>query len=117
LDKPRDLGKRTKQYALAVIKLCATLPRTPAAQIMARQLLRSGTAVGANFREALRSRSKPEYAAKMNVGLMELEESLYWLELLEESNVRNGVEVDDLKSKSSELSAIFVTMIKRSKGL
>ena len=117
MEKPHDLGKRTKQYALAVIKLCATLPRTPAAQIIARQLLRSGTGVGANFREALRSRSKPEYAAKMNVGLMELEESLYWLELLEESNVRNGTDVEYLKAESSELSAIFVTMIKRSRGL
>jgi four helix bundle protein len=115
--KPHDLKKRTKQYALAIIRLCGNLPRTPVAQTIGRQLLRSGTGVGANFREALRSRSKSEYAAQMSVGLMEWEESAYWLELLGEGNIRNGAEVDFLNRETNELSAIFVTMIKRFRGL
>lgn len=117
MDKPHDLKQRAKQYALAIIRLCSGLPRATAAQVIGRQLLRSGTAVGANLREALRSRSKSEYAAKMGIGLMELEESQYWLELLEKSDVRKGPEVDNLMGETNELTAIFVTMIKRSRGL
>jgi len=112
---PRDLKKRTKEFALRVIRLVASLPRSMEAQVIGRQLLRSGTAVGANFREALRSRSKSEYAAKMNIGLMELEESCYWLELLEEAAVVKSPETAALQLEANELSAIFVTMIRKAR--
>jgi len=113
LDKPRDLGRRTKEFALRVIRLVTALQRTPVAAVVGRQLLRSGTAVGANYREALRSRSKSEYAAKMNIGLMELEESSYWLELLDEGRISTGAEVKALHAEANELSAIFVSMIRK----
>lgn len=112
---PRDLGARTKAFALRIIKLVMGLPRNQAAYVIGRQLMRSGTAVGANFREAQRSRSKSEYAAKMNVALMELEESSYWLELLEEADVSKNPEIRALHSEADELSAIFVTMIRKAR--
>lgn len=112
---PRDLKKRTKEFALRIIKLVAGLRRTQVAQVIGRQLLRSGTGVGANFREALRSRSKAEYAAKMNIGLMELEESAYWLELVEEGKISGDPEVRALQQEANELSANFVTMIRKAR--
>jgi four helix bundle protein len=77
------------------------------------QLLRSGTSVGANYRESIRARSRTEYAAKLNIALMELEESLYWLELLEGASVFAAERLVELKTETGELSAIFVTLIKR----
>ena len=111
---PRDLKKRTKQFAFRIIKLYAALPKTTVPQVIGRELLRSGTGVGANFREAQRSRSKAEYAAKLNIGLMELEESAYWLELLDEGMVAPSLkhEISSLQLEAGELSAIFVTFIK-----
>ncbi len=112
----RDLSKRTKEFALRIIKLYAALPRTSEAQVIGRQILRSGTSVGANYREALRARSKPEYATKMSLGLQELEETLYWLELLDEGRISNGAETKSLQAETGELSAIFVTLIKKARG-
>jgi four helix bundle protein len=111
--KPRDLGKRTKDFALRIIRLYASLPKTPVAIVIGRQLLRSGTSVGANYREATRARSKPEYAGKMNLALMELEETSYWLELLDEGNISRHPEVSALRIEADELAAIFVSMIKK----
>ncbi|MGH9351335.1 MAG: four helix bundle protein, partial [Terriglobia bacterium] len=83
----RDLRDRTREFALRIIKLYCALPKRVESQVIGKQILRSGTAVGANYREGLRSRSKSEYAAKLNIGLMEIEETLYWLELLEGSGI------------------------------
>lgn len=116
MEKPRDLVNRTRDFALRVVQLYASLPRTTVAQVLGRQLLRSGTGVGANYREGLRARSKAEYAAKLNIGLMELEETLYWLELLEKSQASNGQAITLLMREANELCAIFVTLIKRAKG-
>ena len=114
-DSPRKgLKVRTRDFALRVIRLHTSLPRTSVAQVIGKQFLRSGTSVGANYREALRARSHSEYAAKLSLSLMELEETLYWLELMEESVLRNG-EVTQLKSEVGQLSAIFVTLIRRFK--
>ncbi len=113
IDKPRDLGKRTKQFALRIIRLYASLPKTTVAMVIGRQLLRSGTSVGANYREATRARSKTEYAAKLNLALMELEETSYWLELLEEGRIADDPEIAALRVEAGELAAIFVTMIKK----
>jgi len=81
--------------------------------VIGRQLLRSGTGVGANYREAARARSKAEYAAKVSIGLMELEETAYWLELLEEGNICTDPEVAALLAEVNELSAILVSKIKK----
>ncbi|MGZ7039352.1 MAG: four helix bundle protein, partial [Thermoanaerobaculia bacterium] len=79
-------------------------------------LLRSGTSPGAHFRESLRARSKSEYVAKLNGGLMELEETLYWLELVEGSNFVPAKKLEPLKQETSELIAIFVSLIKKWRG-
>jgi four helix bundle protein len=101
---------------LRIIRLYGALPKKTESQVIGKQLLRSGTAVGANYREAVRARSKIEYAAKLNLGLMELEETLYWIELLEHSGIVPGSRLAPLESETNELCAIFVTLIKRARG-
>lgn len=113
--KPYDLRDRTRKFALRVIKLYGSLPKRVECQVIGKQILRSGTAVGANYREGLRSRSKLEYAAKLNIGLMEIEETLYWLELLEGSGMVAASRLDAMKTEIGELAAIFVTLIKKAK--
>jgi four helix bundle protein len=112
---PTDLKARTRDFALRIIRLYSKLPKSTEAQTIGKQLLRSGTSVGANYREGLRARSRTEFAAKLSISLMELEETLYWLELLEASVFPNG-EVKLLQSEVGELCAIFVTVIKRAKS-
>lgn len=112
---PVDLKIRTRDFALRIIRLYSSLPKSTEAQVIGKQVLRSGTSVGANYREGLRARSRPEYATKLNIALMELEETLYWLELMEES-VLNNAEVSKLKLEVGELCAILVTLIKRAKS-
>jgi four helix bundle protein len=108
-----DFKDRTREYALRVIRLYSCVSSTPVAQVIGKQLLRSGTSVGANYREGIRARSRLEYAAKLNVSLMELEESLYWLELLEGAKVFPCDKLMPLKIETSELTAILVSLIKR----
>jgi four helix bundle protein len=112
---PVDLKIRTRDFALRVIRLYSSLPKSVEAQVIGKQVLHSGTSVGANYREGLRARSRSEYATKLNISLMELEETLYWLELLEAAVLRN-TEVNSLKAEVGELCAILVTLIKRAKS-
>jgi len=113
---PPDLKDRTRDYALRIIRLYTALPKRSESQVIGKQVLRSGTAVGANYREGLRARSKSEYAAKLNIGLMELEETLYWLELLEQAGVVSTSRLAMLKAETCELTAIFVTLIKMARS-
>lgn len=110
-----DLIERTKQFALRVIRLFVSLPKTGEAQVLGQQLLRSGTSVGANYREAHRARSRAEFAAKCGDSLREIEESAYWLELLEDSGIVPATKLKDLRSEADELTAIFVTIVTKSK--
>ncbi len=96
-DSPPDLKDRTRDYALRIIRLYGALPKRVESQVIGKQMLRSGTAVGANYREGVRARSKIEYAAKLNLVLMELGETLYWLELLEHAEIVPGVRLAPLK--------------------
>jgi four helix bundle protein len=85
-EKPQDLKPRTKAFALRVIRMYSKLPKNDtAAQVLGKQVLRSGTSVGANYREASRSRSKAEFVAKIGDCLKEIDETEYWLELLVDS--------------------------------
>jgi four helix bundle protein len=111
----KDLKDRTKGFALGVIRLFSALPRSPEAQIIGKQLLRSGTSVGANYREAFRSRSKAEFIAKAGDSLKELEETAYWLELLEEGALCPAAKLQPIIKECRELTAIFVTIIKKAK--
>jgi four helix bundle protein len=85
-----DLRQRTKEFALRIIRMFGTLPKSAEAQVLGNQLLRSGTSVGANHREAFRARSKAEFIAKVGDSLREIEESAYWIELLVEAQIVAG---------------------------
>ncbi len=112
-----DLRLRTKAFASTVIRLYCTLPKgQPEAQVVGKQLLRSGTSVAANYREAARARSDAEFIAKAEQCAQEADESLLWLELLhEECGVDSG-RVTPLLREADELIAIFVTMSKKVKA-
>jgi four helix bundle protein len=112
----KDLKDRTREFSLRIIRLCAALPASRASDVIARQLLRSGTSPGAQFREALRARSKAEYVAKMNSGLMELEETLYWLEIIEGGAFTTPEKLESIRAETNDLIAIFVSLIKKWRG-
>jgi four helix bundle protein len=115
LEPKIDLRERTKSFALRVVRMFATLPKTSEAQVLGKQVLRSGTSIGANYREAYRGRSKPEFIAKCGDCLREIEETAYWLELLVEAGIISAEKLAPLRQEIDELAAIFVTIIKRSK--
>ena len=108
-----DLRQRTKQFSLRVIKLFIALPTSAtAAQVIGKQVLRSGTSVGANYREAFRARSDQEFIAKVGDCLKELDETAYWLELLAESGIWPAAKLNELIIETNELLAIFTTISK-----
>jgi four helix bundle protein len=113
-----NLTQRTKQFARRVIRVYCALPKSnTVAQILGKQALRSGTSVGANYREANRSRSKAEFISKIGDVLKEADETLYWLELLLDENLLPPARLEPLTNEANELIAIFTTISKRSKGL
>lgn len=111
----RDLAQRTKAFALRIIKMYSALPKETVAQVLGKQVLRSGTAVGANYREANRARSKAEFIAKMGDCLKEQDETAYWLELLVEAVIVPEPRLLPLSDETGQLIAIFVTIINRAK--
>lgn len=114
--EPPALTQRTKDLALRIIRMYSSLPRSPVAQVLGKQILRSGTSIGANYREANRARSKAEFIAKMGDSLKELDETSYWLELLAESGTVSMAKLQDLADETHQLMAIFITIIKRAKS-
>jgi four helix bundle protein len=112
----QDLRQRTKTFALRIIRLYVALPKTTEAQVIGKQLLRSGTSVGAHYREATRGRSTAEFVSKIEGGLQELEESAYWMELLVESEIVPESRLTDLQQEANELTAILVTCSKNAKS-
>ena len=112
----KDLRTRTKDFALQIIRLYTTLPKTPEAQVLGRQLLRSGTSVGAHYREANRAKSDADFISKLEGALQELDETTYWLELLDEADIVENERVEPLMTEANELIAIFVTIVKKVKS-
>lgn len=110
-----DLPERTKAFALRVVKMFVALPKTDEARVLGKQVLRSGTSVGANYREAYRARSKPEFISKLGDCLKELDESAYWLELLAESEIIPANRLTSLQDECNQLIAIFTSIAKRAK--
>ena len=108
----RDLKSRTKDFALRIIRLYSKLPKSVESQVIGKQVLRSGTSVGAHYREATRARSDAEFISKLGGGHQELEETSYWLELLVESEIVDAERLKDLIQEADELSRIFTTCIK-----
>ena len=114
--KEFDLKSRTKQFALRIIKLFRSLSRSPDAQVIGKQILRSGTSVGAQYREACRSRSNSEFISKMASSLQELDETVYWLELLVEGHFVEAEKLHGLQDEADELIAIFAASIRTAKS-
>ena len=111
-----DILERTKEFALRIIRLFGALPKTTEARVIGRQVLRSGTSVGAQLREGKRSRSDAEMISKTESALQELEETAYWLELLAESEIVDGEKLTGLRNEAEQLTAILVTSVKSSKS-
>ena len=105
------LEARTKEYARRIIRLYSSLPRSGAAQVLGHQLLRSGTSIGANYREAMRSRSKAEFIAKLGDSLKEASESEYWLELFAEESLLPSKRLQPLLEETREITAMLVASI------
>jgi four helix bundle protein len=113
-DKP-DLRERTLAYALRVIRLSSSLTGRGAESVIGHQLLRSGTSVGAHYREAHRSRSSAEFISKLETALQELDETQYWMELLLRAELVAEAKLADLMKETNELIAIFVASVKTAK--
>lgn len=103
---------RTKQLALRVIRMVATLPKDEAADVMGRQILRSATAVGANYRAACRAKSTADMIAKLSIVEEEADETLYWLELFVESGLISESLLSSLMQETNEIVAMVVSSIK-----
>jgi four helix bundle protein len=106
--KQFDLRQRTKSFSLAAMRLCRDLPGTMEARVIANQLLRSATSVGANYRAVQRSRSRAEFVSKMGVVIEEADESLYWLELIRDSHLLQPDAIREAVKEAEELVSIFV---------
>lgn len=107
IESPEDLRQRTRKFASRVIRLYQVLPHTGEAHVIGMQLLRSATSVGANYRAACRGRSRSEFASKLGIVVEEADETIYWLELLEENNIVPPNKLKDLVKEAHELTAIF----------
>jgi four helix bundle protein len=114
MDKSAFLREKTKQFALEILRATQVLKDSGyAVNVLVRQLIRSATSVGANYREACRARSRAEFVSKLGVCLMELDESDYWIELLIEMETETSVDFGRAKDECHQLLSIFTTIRKR----
>jgi four helix bundle protein len=111
----RDLKQRTKHFALRVVKLYVALPRRGAAVVPGTQVLKSGTSVGAHYREAQRAKSDADFISKIEGALQELDETAYWLELIGDASILPHKRLEALCKEANELTAILVTIVTRVK--
>ena len=107
VSSPEDLRRRTKAFALRVIKLFRALPKTEEARILGRQILRSGTAVAANYRSACRARSRADFISKIGITIEEADETAFWLELIVEAGIMEAAKLESLTTEANELVRIF----------
>lgn len=106
--QPEDLRRRAKRFALEIVRFFQDLPKSDEGRVLGKQLLRSGTAIAANYRAAGRSRSKTEFVAKLGVVIEEADETMMWLELLSEAGVAAEARVRPLLNEADQLLRIFV---------
>jgi four helix bundle protein len=111
----KDVASRTREFAVSVVRLYSRLPKSTEAQVIGKQMLRSGTSVGAHYREASRARSDAEFVSKIEGGLQELEETRYWFELLRDAGILGWDMIAPLDREADELTAILVSMAKKRK--
>jgi len=110
-----DLRERTTEFALRIVKLYISLPKTTQAQVLGKQVLRSGTSVGAQFRESQRAKSDADFINKLEGCLQEADETAYWLELLVRSEIVAVEKLASLRKETDELIAILVTIVTKVK--
>ncbi len=110
-----DLKLRTKQFALRIIKLADSFPNNRTGNIIARQILRSGTSVGANYRALCRARSRADFISKITIVEEEADETLFWLELIKDSALISEPKLSEIMKEASELTAIFTQSGKTAK--
>ncbi len=103
----QKLQQRTKRFAVSLIRLFRSLPKTDEAKLIGRQLIRSATSVAANYRAAGRARSRAEFIAKIGTVVEEIDETVFWIELLSETAILSPAEVSEAHQEASELLAIF----------
>ena len=107
VSRPEELRQRTKEFALRVIKLFRALPKTEEARVLGRQILRSGTAVAANYRSACRARSRADFISKVGITVEEADETAFWLELLIDAGIVKKEKLESLLAEANELVRIF----------
>ncbi len=108
----KDLKRRTKSFALRIVMLYSALPKRGAAQVLGMQVLKSGTSPGAQYREAQRAKSDADFISKIEGALQELDETIYWLELIAEAKMIRARRLEPLHREAEELIAILVTIVK-----
>lgn len=112
----RDIAERTKRFALRIIHLIAAIPRGRVGDVIGRQLLRSGTSIGANYREAARASTRKHFTSILTISLREADETMYWLELLAESQTVKPELLADLLNESRQLVAILAASVKTARA-
>jgi len=112
--QPPDIMARTFSFSVRIVKLVNALPKTVAGGVVARQLMRAGTSIGANTEEAQGSHSKKDFVRRMNIARMEAREALYWLRLIRETEMLQPSVLADLLNEADELVRILITIVKRS---
>jgi four helix bundle protein len=110
------LKDRTRGFALRIVSMYRALPRTEEARIIGKQVLRSGTSIGANYRAACRARSRAEFVAKLGIVLEESDETAFWLDLLRDAGIFPEAKLRDLTREANELVSIFVASMRTAKG-
>jgi len=116
LSQAEQLRERTKQFAIRVVRLFRSLPKTDEAKVIGKQALRSGTSVAANYRAVCRARSKAEFVARIGVVVEEADETVFWLELLVETGIVSQARMNGLLSEANELLAIFAASQRTSRS-
>jgi four helix bundle protein len=111
-----DLKTRTKEFAVRVIRLCRSMPKTEESALIRKQLFRCGTSVGANYRACCRGRSKPDFISKLGIALEEADEALYWMELVVATEVMPAQLLEPLMAEANELVSIFVASLNTAKS-
>ncbi len=115
LDKAEAMKLRTKQFAVRIVSVVRSLPRTREGDVVGKQLLRSGTAVAANYRAVCRSRSQAEFISKMNIVVEETDETVFWLEFLVDTEIVPEEKLKPLLKEGNELLAIFAACLRTAK--
>ena len=111
----KQLETRTKKFAISIIKLSASLPKTSESKVIKNQITKSGTSIGANYREANRSRSKADFTNKIKICESEASETVYWLEIITDLNCVDSNKIQLILSEANEILAIFTSIGKKLK--